>query len=179
VNRRRTAAVIENIVARTELDLGEVDQAVRRLRALIARERRVLGGILELSYAMLSRGLILQGSLEEARDALAELFRHARMTDGERFPNWAYTCPALALGEQRLEAAARLMGFVAAESKRDGIADQPSRERDTLLAVLAERLEAPTLQRLMAEGATLDREAMFALTLDRAAGKPETARETA
>ena len=168
IRSRRTAGLLENAVARAELKLGMVDQAVRRIRAVIEQECKVLGGLLEFSYGNLAAGLILQGNLDEAREALAELFRQCRLTEGERFVSFAHWCPRFALGEQRYEAAARLMGFVSAERRRNGLGEHVEPELVAVRAALEARLDPSTLERLVDEGATMDREAGFALTLERA-----------
>jgi hypothetical protein len=166
IRSRRTAGLLENAVARAELKLGMVDQAVRRIRAVIEQERKVLGGLLEFSYGNLAAGLILQGNLEEAREALAELFRQCRLTEGERFVGFVHWCPRLALGEQRYETAARLMGFASAERRRNGLGERVEPELDAVRATLEARLDPSTLERLVDEGSTMNREAAFALTLE-------------
>jgi tetratricopeptide (TPR) repeat protein len=166
----RAAGLLENSAVSAQLALGRIDPAVRRLQALIGQERNVLGGQLEYSYGNLVAGLILQGGLEEAREALVEFFRQCRVTEGERFPFFAPWCARFALNEQRYETAARLAGFADAERRRNCIG---GRELDAICAALATRLDPTTLERLVNEGATMDLEAAFALTLRRADAESE------
>ena len=126
------------------------------MRALIEQERKVLGGLLERAYGCLVKGLVLQGNLEDAREALAEFFRQVRLTEGESFPLYAQWCARFASSEQRHEAAARLMGFVDALWRRNGMDDRYERDVKALRAKLEARFDRATLERLANNGASMD-----------------------
>jgi len=151
-----------------EANLGQMDEAVAACRDLIAQSGRSQSGVLDIAWGFYAAVLLRQGSVKEARDALVSMFAQFRRSEWARLGQFVNVYPRLAIREGRLEAAAKLVGYAIMSARRSGsirwVGMEPS------LVGLTEALEAvldsQTLQRLMAEGETLDEEAVCALTLE-------------
>jgi predicted ATPase/DNA-binding winged helix-turn-helix (wHTH) protein len=154
--------------------MREVDEGVRLCRQVVGQERRRFG-FLALASGYLAFGLVLQGELGQARQALTELFRLCRASDWDLFDTWDEAYLLLALQEARQETAARLLGYHDRAGRPPGARalalEEVTRARSTLKAAF----DAPNLQRLLAEGAQLDQEAVCALTLESASVAPRPA----
>lgn len=164
---RRSAALCTNWLVLANLMLGKTDQAVRMSKDLISQESRWLGGLLDLSWGYLARGLLMQGDLVEARLALAEFFDQCRAAGWQRFFQFMRVYVTLALTEHRTTSAARLFGF--ADTKFDELgfrAPMFDRFRRETMATLQAAFDPATLSGLLAEGALLEKEAVCALTLE-------------
>ena len=145
--------------------LHNVDEAVRLCRQVVDQERRRFG-FLTFALGYLSFGLVLQGELGQARQTLAEFFRLCRVSDWDLFDLCDEAYPLLALREGRHETAARLLGYRDRQARPAGVRALAIEQMKQARAQLEAAFDAPTLQRLMAEGAQLHEEAVCALTLE-------------
>ena len=78
-------------------------------------------GVLNLPLGALALGLTLQGNLDQAREAFAELFTVCRAPDWHLFDMFDGACLMLALTEGRHETAARLLGYASHRSTKLGV----------------------------------------------------------
>ena len=131
--------------------LREVDEGVRLCRQVVRQERRRFG-FLAFASGYLAFGLVLQGAVVQARQALAELFRLCRAADWDLFDWWDEAYPLLALREGRYETAARLLGYHDREGRRLGVRALAIEDMEQARSALEAEFGAPTLRRLMAEG---------------------------
>ena len=109
--------------------------------------------------------LLRLGDLVAAKQKLAAMFARCRTVGWQSFDYFGDLYAELALVEGRLEAAARLLGHADAAQRRAWVAAPVPETHETLVATLRSALDADTLERLRAEGATLDPEAVVRLTL--------------
>ena len=145
-----------------ELALGRLDDALRRSQEEIAAECRWRGRALEITLGTHAAVLTRQGRCAEARLALAEFFEASRRAGWQRLGQFGSAFVELALHEQRYSPAANLLGYARAAWGRP----DTQRRCAELLAALETVLDAQTLERLLAEGKALDKEAVCALTLE-------------
>lgn len=162
----RWATMFELWVVNSEVNLGQLDAALKHCGDVLARERRRQVGLLIVPLGFLARILLLQGKLAEARVALAEFFDVCRMAEWEGLWDFAGLYVQLALRERRYVAAARLIGFADKAWRHLGRLTRFSREMCAIAcAKLEEQMDAQMLERLVAEGELMDEEAMIALAL--------------
>jgi predicted ATPase/DNA-binding winged helix-turn-helix (wHTH) protein len=165
----RSVATAMGLRAQVHYSLGEFDAGVRLMRHSAARERRRYGFTAH-ALSFLALGLVLQGERAEARQVLAEFFRHSRAADWWLFNVVDEAYCLLAMQEGRRRTAARLLGY--SEHKARQITGIRMAEAQTrrARAQLDETLGAASVAQLLDEGARLDQETVCALTLEEAEG---------
>jgi hypothetical protein len=106
----------------------------------------------------LANALLQLGEVAEARERLATFLDLSRSSEWEGLDIFSDIFALLAAKEGRFEAAARLMGFADAASRRMKFVRQANEERACEIASAAVRgaLDTATIERLMAEGRSLD-----------------------
>jgi hypothetical protein len=159
---------IENWIVVADLDLGHADRAVQRAREVVMWERKLNRRHITCAFALsnLARGLVRQGSLDEARAVLEELFDCCRVSAWHGFGIFSDLCTLLALREGRLSAAACLIGFADEAWERIGRPPGASvRFRAKAIASLKADMDGITLEGLIELGAQMDEESVCALTL--------------
>jgi len=112
------------------------------------------------------------GDQPGARRLMAQFFEMCRVVEWMYFGAFADLYVALAMAEGRLEAAAHLLGYAQAETRRDEGLPHRAAKRDTEHATLAMKLAPERLAALLGEGAGLSRESVCSRTLE--AGKSST-----
>jgi hypothetical protein len=147
---------------------GDLDAALQGCRAALARERDRRGGLLlAVTLGLLARILLLQGKLADARAALAEFFDCSRATEWGGFRDFVAVSVRLALMERRHATAARLLGYTEVAWRHLGrVTPYGHQLRSTAYSALQRHMDAHSLERLIAEGASLDEEAVVTLALE-------------
>lgn len=160
------AVGLRSWLVEAHLALGQADEAVRVGRELILSVRAWRSRVGQAPLVSAANALLLQGDVREARLSLTEFIETSRRRDWDWFGYHADSFALLAALEGRSEAAARLIGYCDHARRRGG-----GRNLNAALArALAWRaveaaLDAATIERLMAEGASLDEEGACALAL--------------
>ncbi len=159
---------IGNWLVVAELELGNVDRAVRMARDVVRDQGKLNAHHVTHVYALsnLARGLLKQGELGDARQALSMLFDCCRISGWHVFGIFSDLNTLLALRERRWRTAAKLLGYSDAAQSRIG------RRSDTRTgfgarahASLQAELGASSLEELIVLGAQLNEEAVCTLTL--------------
>ena len=160
------AAFTQSGLAETHLALGNADEAVRLCRELVSARRHRKDNLILQALATLAGGLLMQGQVDEARGAIAELLATSRSRDWEWLGLHADLCALLAAREGRVEAAARLLGYAdAAQQRTAGRVAGHAAARAQAGMLIQARLDERAFARLGADGAHMDPEAVCALTL--------------
>lgn len=153
-------------LAGLNLALGDADAALRRARALISGQGHRRGNFILQALAAVVQALLVQGHASEARSAMAEFLAALRSRDWEWFGLYSDLFALLAVREGRVEAAARLVGHADMACLRVGAREvNMVHARAEAGAAVEAALDAPTIARLMAEGAQMDVETVCSLTL--------------
>ncbi|HEY0856190.1 MAG TPA: hypothetical protein VGE16_03990, partial [Albitalea sp.] len=169
------ASVARSALAETQLELGEVDEALRLALELAADPRARRGNqVLQALGTVLDAWLIREDPAR-ARDAAAGFIDASRGRAWEWFGLYADRFAMLAAAEGRFDAAACLVGHADAAYEAVGARDTTaSAWRTRALAPIESGLDAATVQRLLAEGARMDPQSVCSLVL--APGAPNTVR---
>ena len=161
------AAVDQSNLAYAYLASGDTAQAVVLGRELVAGKFGRYARQRIYALGNLSNALLAEGEVAEARQRVAEFFGDCRDGGWECFGIFSDVYGLLAACEGRFEAAARLIGH--ADHVHQPLGQRfpaLATAREHALRLIAPALEAERLQDLMAEGRTMDREAVCRLTLD-------------
>jgi predicted ATPase/DNA-binding winged helix-turn-helix (wHTH) protein len=153
-------------LATLSLTMGRLDEAYHRSRDLVSSRRHHRDNFVLHALATIAAVLLLKERAQEARMAMADFVVASRSRDWEWLDLYADLFALLAALEGRASATARLLGYADAAYAALG-----ERDRNALLLrqragdISASLLDAAARQRLMAEGARMDVEAVCALAM--------------
>lgn len=168
-----TSAELDSLVltairglAERNLVLGDHEAALHAGQALIGRPGGAEHDACLQDLAIIATAQMFLGRTDEARIALSDFIANAMRQDWTGFGLYADLLALLAASEDRAVDAARLLGFAnavcdPAHAQCLSVAQLRSRSS----RMIAQRLDASMLRRLMSEGARMDREAACALAL--------------
>jgi len=165
----RSVATAMGLRAQVHYSLGEFAQGVHLMRQSAARERRRYGFTAH-ALGFLALGLVLQGEGAEARQVLAEFFRHSRAADWWLFNVVDEAYGLMAMLEGRRRTAARLLGYSGHKARQITGSRMAEVQTRRMREVLGQALGAETLAQLLDEGTRLGEETVCALTLEEAEG---------
>ncbi|MGY2222501.1 ATP-binding protein [Pseudomonas gingeri] len=157
-----------NAQAKLNLARGEYERALQRSQAL-CRQRGIHRNIvLPHALATMAMALLSLGKMREARKVLVDFVAESRRLGWEWFGLYTDLFVWLAALENRLAAAARLMGYAKLAYDAAGARDfGTTRIRVRNSHMIFKRLDKPFISRLMVEGARMDREMFCTLALSR------------
>ncbi len=157
--------IFANCILVALLEQGRVGEAIQRSKVL---RRAVLAGPPGSAIPFIgtsARCALLAGDAQSARRELTRLFEVCRTVEWTYFDFFAVLYVNLALTEGRTDDAARLLGHADTAAARIGGAALMAAPREQARTALALKFPAERLSHLMAEGASLNREAVCALVL--------------
>ena len=157
-------------IADHALAMGDVRKAVEVGEELLANsaERRTYH--LLVVRGNLANALLQSGGVVRARELIALFHESSRAAQWDAFGVYSPIFALLAASEGRLESAARLLGYAERCIRSAGGQREPNEARawDLALSRVDAGLDRARRDRLMAEGARLDEDAVCALTLEAA-----------
>jgi predicted ATPase len=159
------AAILGSIIVTALLDQGDVDAALQRSKEIRPQLASSPAASMILFDGSCARASLACGDLDTAKRQLARMFETCRAVEWANFEQFANLYLRLAFEENRVNAAARLLGFADATTVRTFDAARSARAREKVRALLAARMGLPCLAQLTAEGKQLDPESVCALVL--------------
>ncbi len=160
------AATFANAILVGLLGLHRVDDAVRRSGEL---RPSIWPGpaISAIPFVGTSARCWLEsGDVFAAKRLLEQMFALCRAVEWTYFEFFAALYVKVAMAENRLDAAARLLGYAAVAVRRAWHQQRPSAARDEVQSVLTAALGARAFERLCAEGEAMTPERVCALVLE-------------
>lgn len=158
-------AMFANGILVSLLGQGLVNEAI--LRGLEMRQTVLSGptGPAIPFVGTCARCTLVSGDIAGAKRQFGQLFDMCRTVDWMYFDFFSVVYVHLASADGRLDDAARLLGFACAVAERSWNARPIATAREQARLALAARLPQARLERLIAEGSVLDREAVSLLVL--------------
>lgn len=157
-----SVALVE--LAACHLALGEPGEALVHATAYVNVYRPRSGNMVLHALATAAQALLTMGRLAPAREAIAELITLSRIRNWEWFGLFTDVFALLALAEDRLEDAARLVGHADAAHRRAGLHTARAKAaREAVCASLGGRIDGATIARLMSDGGRMDEETICAV----------------
>jgi predicted ATPase/class 3 adenylate cyclase/DNA-binding winged helix-turn-helix (wHTH) protein len=156
------------LVAFALASLRRNDEALRTCREGLSDTDIESPGAIVLLNGTMASCLLRLGRAPQARQALARLFELCRTLEWRTFDLFGPTYYKLALQEGRLATAAILLGYATIGQNRGWRTFDTHGYRERHRALLQTRMDPEAVERAFAFGATLDQEAVCALTLQTA-----------
>jgi len=159
------ATAFANWVLVALLSLQRTDEALRRSREMLTWVRASHDAMSIAFQGTCATCALAARDFGTARRQFATMFDLCRTVEWNSFDFFAGRYVTLALAEGRIEAAAQLLGYAGAVRDRAWGTPRFTHHHEEARARLAAALDAATLERLLAQGQTMGREAVCALVL--------------